>query len=350
VPPSTESFDYDADGNLTADGRWTAYVWDGENRLIEMRRDTGTPTGARQRLTFEYDPLGRRTRKTYFTHNGTNWVEQRDTTYLHDGWNLVGELDANNANATLRTYVWGTDLSGTKTGAGGVGGLLWVNNAQSTGGMPTGIQFVAYDGNGNVAGLFAASDGSNTARYEYGPFGEPLRSTGPLAAANPVRWSTKVTDDETGLVYYGYRYYCSATGRWPNRDPINELGFKLLTRSRGAFNSGEEKNLYAFVGNNPVSRFDPDGQKKKGPIAILIGLLTGCGKGPKAPNLPTLDANCAADPQVKQDYQRLIDCNSADGDGNAECAIICDCLAQGGGPAVNVCYNNCRNAYAKRCP
>jgi len=137
---------------------------------------------------------------------------------------------------------------------------------------------------------------------------------------------------------------------WPNRDPINELGFKLLTRSRGAFNSGEEKNLYAFVGNNPVSRFDPDGQKKKGPIAILIGLLTGCGKGPKAPNLPTLDANCAADPQVKQDYQRLIDCNSADGDGNAECAIICDCLAQGGGPAVNVCYNNCRNAYAKRCP
>ena len=32
VPPSTESFQYDGDGNLTADGRWTAYVWDGENR------------------------------------------------------------------------------------------------------------------------------------------------------------------------------------------------------------------------------------------------------------------------------------------------------------------------------
>ena len=61
VPPSTESFDYDGDGNLTADGRWTAYVWDGENRLIEMRRDTGTPTGARHMFTFEYYPLGRRT-------------------------------------------------------------------------------------------------------------------------------------------------------------------------------------------------------------------------------------------------------------------------------------------------
>jgi len=223
-------------------------VWDGENRLIEMRRDTGTPTGARQKLTFEYDPLGRRTRKTYFTHNGTNWVEQRDTTYLHDGWNLVGKLDANNANATLRTYVWGTDLSGAQSGAGGVGGLLWVNNAQSTGGMPTGIQFVAYDGNGNVARLFAASDGSNTARYEYGPFGEPLRSTGPLAAANPVRWSTKVTDDESGLVYYGYRYYSSMTGRWPNRDPIDTDG---------------GLNIYAFVGNNPMKYIDPDGRAPK---------------------------------------------------------------------------------------
>ena len=139
VPPATETFGYDSDGNLTSDGRWTAYVW-------------------------------------------------------------------------------GTDLSGSMTGAGGVGGLLWVNNAQTTGGLPTGIQFVAYDGNGNVGGLIAASDGSNTARYEYGPFGEPLRATGALAGANPVRWSTKVTDDEGGLVYYGYRYYNPGAGRWINRE------------------------------------------------------------------------------------------------------------------------------------
>jgi YD repeat-containing protein len=47
--PATEAFTHDADGNLTQDGRWT-YVWDGENRLIEMKRDTDTPAGARQRL------------------------------------------------------------------------------------------------------------------------------------------------------------------------------------------------------------------------------------------------------------------------------------------------------------
>ncbi|NLH74599.1 MAG: RHS repeat protein, partial [Verrucomicrobia bacterium] len=32
VPPATESFTHDADGNLTSDGRWT-YSWDAENRL-----------------------------------------------------------------------------------------------------------------------------------------------------------------------------------------------------------------------------------------------------------------------------------------------------------------------------
>jgi YD repeat-containing protein len=63
VPPALEDFDHDPDGNLIKDGRWTAYVWDGENRLIEMKRDTATPTEARQRLTFEYDHLGRRVRK-----------------------------------------------------------------------------------------------------------------------------------------------------------------------------------------------------------------------------------------------------------------------------------------------
>ncbi|MDI9382261.1 MAG: hypothetical protein QM845_15530, partial [Verrucomicrobiota bacterium] len=68
-------------------------------------------------------------------------VEQRDTICLYEGWNVVAELDANATNARLRTYVWGLDLSGTRQGAGGVGGLLWVNNYQTSYGgqtLPTG--------------------------------------------------------------------------------------------------------------------------------------------------------------------------------------------------------------------
>jgi RHS repeat-associated protein len=51
------------------------------------------------------------------------------------------------------------------------------------------------------------------ARYEYGPFGEVIRATGPMAKANPFRFSTKYQDDETDLAHYGYRYYSASTGK-----------------------------------------------------------------------------------------------------------------------------------------
>ncbi|TAE89850.1 MAG: RHS repeat-associated core domain-containing protein, partial [Verrucomicrobia bacterium] len=44
--------------------------------------------------------------------------------------------------------------------------------------------------------------------------------------------------------YYGYRYYHPQTGRWINRDPIEEEG---------------GLNLYGFVGNNPPNAIDPLG-------------------------------------------------------------------------------------------
>ena len=144
-------------------------------------------------------------------------------------------------NATIlsaRIYVWGPDLSGAMQGTGGIGGLLWVNVETGSHG---GRYFVAYDGNGNVMGLVSADDGSLVAQYEYGSFAEPLRATGPLAADNPFRFSTKYTDPETGLIYYGYRYYNPSTGQRPNRDPIEEIG---------------GINLCGFVGNNPISRVD----------------------------------------------------------------------------------------------
>lgn len=40
---------------------------------------------------------------------------------------------------------------------------------------------------------------------------------------------------------YGYRYYDPTTGRWPSKDPIEEQG---------------GVNLYGFVGNNVIGRFD----------------------------------------------------------------------------------------------
>ena len=45
-----------------------------------------------------------------------------------------------------------------------------------------------------------------------------------LADAFPHRFSTKYFDTETGLYYYGYRYYSPSLMRWINRDPIEEDG------------------------------------------------------------------------------------------------------------------------------
>ena len=40
VPKTSEIFAYDANGNLTSDGRWN-YTWDVENRLIKMATESG---------------------------------------------------------------------------------------------------------------------------------------------------------------------------------------------------------------------------------------------------------------------------------------------------------------------
>ena len=46
--------------------------------------------------------------------------------------------------------------------------------------------FVAYDGNGNVSALVNAADGTTVANYEYGPFGEVIRATGPMAKLESI--------------------------------------------------------------------------------------------------------------------------------------------------------------------
>ncbi len=231
IPPAAQTFLYDADGNLTNDCVWS-YTWDGENRLVAMDCLVSGPVA--QHLSFEYDWQGRRARKVV---RNANLTILTDTRFVYDGWNLVAEL--NSASQPIRTYLWGTDLSGTIQGAGGISGLLAINDATN------GTHFVAYDGNGNVAALVRATDGTISARYEYGPFGELLRASGPMAMVNSFLFQTQFYDWETGKYYWKHRYYDASTGRWLSRDPIGEEG---------------GNNLYAFALNCPTTEFDPNGQ------------------------------------------------------------------------------------------
>jgi RHS repeat-associated protein len=232
LPQTPEHYTYDADGNLTQDGHWN-YTWDAENRLVKL--SPSTTLGPQISLAFEHDWQGRRIHKQVWANTGWSGTPTNDVKFVYDGWNLIGIL---NSSFTLQTsFVWGSDLFGSIQGAGGVGGLLFICD------LPSAIGYAApaYDGNGNVMALVSMSGGTNCAAYEYGPFGEVIRATGPMAKANPFRFSTKYQDDETDLLYYGYRYLNASSGRWLIRDPAEEdVG----------------PNLYCFVQNNAQSGVD----------------------------------------------------------------------------------------------
>ena len=240
VRPAQEDFIYDADGNLTSDGVWD-YAWDGENRLITatMRADATPVAMARTRVVFRYDAQGRRVLRqaSRLDPGSSQWSAGALTLFVYDGWNLMAEVDAASQKVE-RSYAWGPDLSGTMTGAGGVGGLLAVADAQGS------VWSVCTEVNGNVMGLIRLSTGALDARWDYDAFGNLVTDwtrPGPLVVACPFKFSTKYQDADVGLCDYGFRYYSPDLGRWLNRDPIGEEG---------------GLNLYGMVGNDPVNFFD----------------------------------------------------------------------------------------------
>ena len=105
---------------------------------------------------------------------------------------------------------------------------------------PSGCFTYAFDQAKNVTELFDSAGGI-AAVYDHGPFGEDMAATGPAADLNPFRFSSEVWDGALGLVYYNWRHYNPLDGRFISRDPIEERG---------------GLNLYGFVGNDPVNRWD----------------------------------------------------------------------------------------------
>ena len=154
---------------------------------------------------------------------------------MYDGWNLIAERVTPVGEAeTVTRYVCGLDLSQSVQGAGGIGGLL----LQDTG---TATWLYTYEANGNVGQLVDGTTGAVVAHYEYDPFGTTLTASGTAADANPFRFSTKYTDADTTLLYYGYRFYAPTLGRWLTRDPLGEAG---------------GVNVYGFLSNTPINTID----------------------------------------------------------------------------------------------
>jgi len=159
VAKTPQVLQYDADGNLTNDSHFS-YSWDGENRLLRVESLASTPMASRRKVEWQYDGKGRRIRQTEYDGSSGSWVVVSDIKMVYDGWNLVAEMNRSNYGA-IRSYVWGLDLSGTQTDAGGVGGLLMVMDYSVN---PGAAHFAAYDGNGNITAL-VKNDGTVSARY-----------------------------------------------------------------------------------------------------------------------------------------------------------------------------------------
>ena len=227
VARTPEAFTYDADGNLTSDGRFT-YAWDAENRLVSVETASNLPAIVpRVRLSHAYDYQSRRIATERETWSGAGWQPAGTNRYVYDGWNVIAETRSA-APANTNLYIWGLDLSGSLQGAGGIGGLLTVRKRLEDGtGLVRNYDFL-FDANGNVVQETFRTDGAINAHYEYDPFGTVVIALRVDATDNPFRFSTKWFDNDTGLGYWGYRWYSPELGRWVNRDPIWEQGGVLL--------------------------------------------------------------------------------------------------------------------------
>ena len=98
-------------------------------------------------------------------------------------------------------------------------------------------------------------DGSGNAviQYTYDSWGKLLSTTGSLAetfgAEQPFRYRGYVYDEETGFYYLQSRYYNPEVGRFISADVYLSTGQGVLGH-----------NAYAYCGNNPIIRFDEDGE------------------------------------------------------------------------------------------
>jgi RHS repeat-associated protein len=198
---------YDANGNTISDAQGRSFTWDFENRLTQVV-NPGVGT-----TTVRHDPFGRRIQKS---------GPLGATNYLYDGMNDIEDMD--NAGNMLARYTGRQERD------------------QPLAELRSGLaNYYEADGLGSVTSL-STSSATLAATYAYDSFGKITSSTGTLI--NPVEYTAREFDSETGLLYYRARYYDQTAGRFISEDPMG-------------FNGGF--NFYRYVKNSPANYIDPYG-------------------------------------------------------------------------------------------
>jgi RHS repeat-associated protein len=126
-------------------------------------------------------------------------------------------------------------------------------------------QVVSYYHLDAVGNVLAVTDqaGVVVEQHDYLPFGEEWN---PTPGTQPIRFTGKERDTETGLDYFAARYYGSRVGRFTTTDPACITQENLVDPQRW--------NKYAYGRNNPLRFNDPDGRSP----TIVTGLI-GAGIG-----------------------------------------------------------------------
>lgn len=202
------SYSYNGNKCLTGDGVWT-YGYDIENHLL-------TASNGVTSASFVYDQLHRQSQKT---------VGAAKSRYIYSGWQRIADYDGV-ANTLQNRYVYGTGLDEPLIQVSGAGVLT----------------FLHHDRMGSVVAT-SNSAGVVTNKNVFSPFGEINTLAGTTFGFTGQRF-----DSELGLLYFKRRYMSAKLGRFLQPDPV---GY-----------TGEDFNLYTYVGNSPLAFTDPMGLKK----------------------------------------------------------------------------------------
>lgn len=238
--PFTNTYEHDARGNMTA-MNLTTLVWNLLDQLAEI------DLGGGGRALYAYGISGARRRKTITRQGGM----REERLYL-GGLEIFRRFAPGGAlRFERRTLHVGDDEGALAT--------LDVKTVDTDGvdpANPVGQPLVRYqlgDLAGSV-GLECDAAGGVVTYEEYHPYGSTAyRAARPGSdiSLKRYRFSGKERDAESGLYYFGARYYAPSIGRWISPDPAGGV---------------DGPNLFAFCRNNPVTVRDRNGTEGDPPL------------------------------------------------------------------------------------
>ena len=227
----TDHYSHDARGNMTSMPHLSAMDWDFGDRLQHCDLGGGGDS------YFVYDAAGQRVRKVWV--KSASLIEERIYVGGYEVWRkrLSGMLDEERQTLHVTDDQRRVAMVETKTVNGG-----------STVSSPT--SYLRYQLDDHLGSARVEVDGSAAllTYEEYHPYGTTaFRASAGASGFAPkrYRYTGKERDEETGLYYYGARYYPPWLARWTACDSSGADGL----------------NRYAYVRCNPITFNDPDGRE-----------------------------------------------------------------------------------------